>query len=161
MGLHGTLLRYCLLLALLVMNAMPELASHAAKAQTDQGEDSTAVDGKTPKGAATKGGTVRMLNKLTLEIAEQKIPIGGEKNFGKIKIKLLACYRRDKSDGEAFLQIWDSGKKRVNPEDPEASLAQKNSAGYFKVFSGWMFASSPSLSALDHPIYDVWLISCD
>ena len=30
-----------------------------------------------------------------------------------------------------------------------------------KVFSGWMFASSPALSALDHPVYDIWVLRCE
>ena len=30
-----------------------------------------------------------------------------------------------------------------------------------QIFSGWMFASSPGLSALEHPVYDVWVIDCE
>jgi len=43
----------------------------------------------------------------------------------------------------AFLRIWDT-------KTPDAPAA----------FSGWMFAESPALSALDHPRYDLWVISC-
>ena len=53
------------------------------------------------------------------------------------------------------------------PEEPPESAAflqvaeEKNNSRQVKnVFSGWMFASSPGLSAVEHPIYDIWLVKC-
>lgn len=51
----------------------------------------------------------------------------------------------EKPESAAFLQIWE---KKPADEKPKW------------VFSGWMFASNPSLSAMDHPVYDVWVINC-
>ena len=47
-------------------------------------------------------------------------------------------------ESAAFLEIVD-----VRPDSPEVLL-----------FSGWMFASSPAISALEHPVYDVWVVDC-
>ena len=52
------------------------------------------------------------------------------------------------------------------PEEPPESAAfleiqeRKSDGTTVKIFSGWMFASSPALNALEHPVYDVWVISC-
>jgi hypothetical protein len=52
------------------------------------------------------------------------------------------------------------------PEEPPESAAflevqeRKSDGSTQMVFSGWMFASSPALNALEHPVYDVWVISC-
>src|SRR5690606_39209743 len=62
-------------------------------------------------------------------------------------IKIRACRKADPieaPESAGFLQIWEVGP------DEKAKW----------VFSGWMFASSPALSAMDHPVYDVWVIDC-
>ncbi|MEQ1866429.1 MAG: DUF2155 domain-containing protein, partial [Micropepsaceae bacterium] len=52
------------------------------------------------------------------------------------------------------------------PEEPPESAAfleiqeRKSDGTIQKIFSGWMFASSPALNALEHPVYDVWVVSC-
>lgn len=73
--------------------------------------------------------------------------VGNTLKFGKIYMKVLSCQKSaptDQPESAAFLQIWE-----VTPEQkPEW------------VFSGWMFASSPALSAMDHPLYDVWVVDC-
>jgi hypothetical protein len=64
--------------------------------------------------------------------------------FGYLEIKAERCQvpRDDPAgDAEAFLRIRD-----IREQTPR--------------FSGWMFASSPALSAMDHPRYDVWVVSC-
>ena len=52
------------------------------------------------------------------------------------------------------------------PEEPPESAAfldiqeRKPDGTIQKIFSGWMFASSPALNALEHPVYDIWVVSC-
>ena len=48
-------------------------------------------------------------------------------------------------EAAAFLQIWER-----KPHEDQSKW----------VFSGWMFSSNPALSAMDHPVYDVWVIDC-
>ena len=110
---------------------------------------------------SSKVATVRMLNKLTLEIIDEKIPIGAERKFSKLRVKAFSCYRNANKDAEAFLQIWDSGKQRKTRDAANDNVGVKNANGETQFFSGWMFSSSPALNPLNHPIYDVWLLGCE
>lgn len=92
---------------------------------------------------------VRSIDKLSARTHTFDIPVDRTVQFGKsLFIKVRAC-RKSPPVGEpeaaAFLQIWE----RKPHED--------NSRW---VFSGWMFATNPALSAMDHPVYDVWVIDC-
>lgn len=89
-------------------------------------------------------GILRWLDKLTGETADIELLRGQEAVSGRLTIRLDACrYPSDNptSDAEAHLTITESG------------IAAP-------VFDGWMIASSPGLSALDHPRYDVWVLRC-
>ena len=94
--------------------------------------------------ADADAGILRWLDKLTGETADIELTTGQEAVSGRLSIRLDACrYPADNpaSDAEAHLTIRD------------ASVADP-------VFQGWMIASSPALSALDHPRYDVWVLRC-
>ncbi len=95
--------------------------------------------------AESDAGILRWLDKLTGETADIELALGQEAVSGRLSIRLDACrYPADNpaSDAQAHLTIRDAGI-----ETP--------------VFEGWMVASSPALSALDHPRYDVWVLRCD
>lgn len=92
---------------------------------------------------------VRSIDKLSARTHTFDIPVGRTVQFGKsLFIKVQAC-RKSPPVGEpesaAFLQIWER-----KPHEDASKW----------VFSGWMFASNPALSAMDHPVYDVWVIDC-
>ena len=94
--------------------------------------------------AESEAGILRWLDKLTGETADIELLRGQEAVSGRLTIRLDACrYPADNptSDAQAHLTIMDAG------------VAQP-------VFEGWMVASSPALSALDHPRYDVWVLRC-
>ncbi|MEI8395873.1 MAG: DUF2155 domain-containing protein [Rhodospirillaceae bacterium] len=108
--------------------------------------------GPLPAGAASgmierNGAILHGLDKITARVSQVEVAIGQTVNFGTLLITLRACREAppiDPPDAAAFMEIQD-----VKPdEDPEA------------LFSGWMFASSPALSALEHPVYDVWVTGC-
>lgn len=99
-----------------------------------------------------KGVRLRELDKMTGRTDTIEIAVGEERQVGRLKIAVESCRSPENNDPHgtfAFLKVWDyrSGDERGEGEPEEA-------------FSGWMFAQSPSLSALDHPRYDLWLISC-
>lgn len=90
---------------------------------------------------------LQSLDKATARTMTFEARVGSTLKFGPLYIKVQSCQKTspiDQPESAAFLQIWevDTSKK-----------AQW-------VFSGWMFASSPALSSMDHPIYDVWLLDC-
>lgn len=94
--------------------------------------------------ADSDAGVLRWLDKLTGETADIELSLGQAAESGRLTIRLDACRypaNNPASDAEAHLTILDEGV-----EQP--------------VFDGWMVASSPALSALDHPRYDVWVLRC-
>lgn len=74
--------------------------------------------------------------------------VGSTIQYGPLFIKINSCRKAppiEKPESAAFLQIWE-----VPPGEKKSEW----------VFSGWMFASSPALSAMDHPVYDIWVLDC-
>lgn len=91
------------------------------------------------------------LDKVTARTAEFDGKVGETATFGTLEIVIRRCQKsppdQQRPERGAFLEIYDVHSKDGSP-------ARK------RIFSGWMFASSPALSALDHPIYDVWVKDC-
>lgn len=101
-----------------------------------------------PAGAAPQVTAVLQgLDKITARISTIEAPLDQEVSFGDLKIVVRACQKRppeEPPESAAFLEI-----RQAKPGE-EATM----------LFSGWMFASSPAVSALDHPVYDVWVLDC-
>ena len=89
------------------------------------------------------------LDKITAKTSSIRLAIGDKKFFGPLEIKALKCQSfegTDVSDTVAYLQVKD--------------LSAKDNNQVF-LFNGWTFASSPTLQSIDHPIYDLWITSCE
>lgn len=87
------------------------------------------------------------LDKTTARVSKVEVPIGGIARFGSLEIVSRACEEKpptEPPESAAFLEITD-----MRPDSPA-----------IEIFSGWMFASSPAVSALEHPVYDVWVVDC-
>ena len=98
---------------------------------------------------------LQLLDKITARISTKSVPVGGGTEFGTLELRVHYCaYRPPEEPPEnvAFMMIFDNGYAEKKPK--EAQKAQK------ALFSGWMFASSPAISGLEHPVYDVTLLSC-
>ncbi|MFZ5835264.1 MAG: DUF2155 domain-containing protein [Pseudomonadota bacterium] len=113
-----------------------------------------------PKAAETeaerRAKTVRLngLDKITGRILSFDAPVDEPTPFGALQITARTCHKRppeETPETSAYLEIADTGPAASGSSAP-ASAAP--------IFAGWMFASSPALSALEHPIYDVWVIDC-
>jgi hypothetical protein len=90
---------------------------------------------------------LRGLDKITAHISTFDAPIGQTVKFGALQITARSCDKRppeEVPESAAFLEI-------VEAREGEAPQ---------RLFSGWMFASSPALSALENPIYDLWVLDC-
>jgi hypothetical protein len=95
-----------------------------------------------------KGAVLQGLDKVTARITTMDADLGKAVTFGSLEITVRRCQRSrpdQKLERAAFLEI-----DNVDPATKEKK----------RVFSGWMFASNPALSALDHPVYDVWVKDC-
>jgi len=87
------------------------------------------------------------LDKITARVTTIEAPVGKPVTFGSLSITARHCDKappEDPPEAAAFLEIVDA-------KPGEAPV---------KLFTGWMFASSPAVSALEHPVYDVWVIDC-
>ena len=91
------------------------------------------------------------LDKTTARISRFDAPVGKAVRFGTLVITVRACIKHppeEEPESAAFLQI------------DEVRQGERNSVVSQQVFSGWMFASSPALSALENPIYDIGVLDC-
>ena len=104
-----------------------------------------------PPPAPPQGGTVltmRGLDKITGRPTSIVAPIGKPVQFATLTITARFCYSTPASETPettAFVQIEDH-----RPDQAARSI-----------FSGWMYGSSPGLNGVEHPLYDVWAISCN
>jgi hypothetical protein len=88
------------------------------------------------------------LDKITARVSKFEAPVGASVRFGTLSIRVRDCEKNppeEAPESAAFLEIDE-----MRPGEDKAR----------RLFSGWMFASSPALSALEHPVYDVTLLDC-
>ncbi len=88
------------------------------------------------------------LDKVTATIRKLEVPLGETTTFGALKVTPRVCYSRPATEQPkttSFVQV----------EELQLDGKQKS------IFSGWMFAESPGLNAVEHPVFDVWLTGCD
>jgi hypothetical protein len=118
---------------------------------------------------ATGGAKLRALDKITGNSTDITARVGQSVAHGRLKVTVRACYQsspQDAPESAAFLEIYSTAAaKEVKVEaNPVANSNMNRGAQPIGpdglLFSGWMYASSPGLSALEHPTYDVWVISC-
>ena len=91
---------------------------------------------------------IKILDKISSKNTLLKLENGKLKKFKDLEIKSIKCKNSEFDDNPeitAYIQVRD--------------LTNKNNDEVF-VFNGWMFSSSPSIEPFDHPVYDVWLVSC-
>ena len=89
------------------------------------------------------------LDKITAKTSTFRLAVGENKFFGPLEIKALKCQlseNNDSTDAVAYLQVKD--------------LSAKDNNQVF-LFNGWAFVSSPTLHSIDHPLYDLWITSCE
>ena len=96
---------------------------------------------------SSPGAVLQGLDKVTARISTFPVSTDAEVRFGSLSIRVRACHKTpptEPPESTAFLEIIDNLEN--NEQVP--------------LFSGWMFASSPALSALEHAVYDVWVVDC-
>lgn len=92
------------------------------------------------------------LDKVTARVSPVRAPLDQPVQFGTLEIVARTCRETpptEPPESAAFLEI-----RELPPASDEDGVA-------IDLFSGWMFASSPAVSALEHPVYDVWVVDCE
>ena len=91
---------------------------------------------------------IKVLDKISSKNILIKLKNGEDIKYKDLLIKSMKCKNSEFDDNPeitAYIQVRD--------------LTNKNKNDVF-VFNGWMFSSSPSIAPFDHPVYDIWLVSC-
>ena len=92
---------------------------------------------------------IKVLDKVSSKNKLLKLKNGEDFNYKDLLIKSIKCKNSEFDDNPeitAYIQVKD--------------LRNKDKNDVF-VFNGWMFSSSPSIAPFDHPVYDIWLVSCN
>ena len=93
--------------------------------------------------------TMQALDKITARISTLSSPVGESRKFGTLEVTVRRCAfhpPEEAPENAVYVVIRDLGY------DPSVEPVE--------VFSGWMFSSSPAISALEHPVYDITLLAC-
>ena len=128
-------MRASVLLALaLVLGAGGTLAQEASEETVEASSSETVI-------------LLRGLDKVTARVSPIETRIDEPARFGGLEITVRSCHKappEDPPESAAFLEI-----REVRPGESPIEL-----------FSGWMFASIPAFSTLEHAVYDIWVIDC-
>jgi hypothetical protein len=87
------------------------------------------------------------LDKVTARISKLPVELERTESFGALKITPHACYTRPPTEPPRTTAFVDVFEVKLDGSEE-------------RIFSGWMFAESPGLHAVEHPVFDVWLTEC-
>lgn len=91
--------------------------------------------------------TIQALNKITAKSYKYDVRVGDTIEFERLKITPLFCWTAapdEVPENKALIKVFE---KKIDKKEE-------------KIFYGWMFSSSPGLSSLEHPMYDITLVEC-
>ena len=104
---------------------------------------------KSDKNLQGKNTDLKILDKISSKNELIKLNNKEEYIYKDLSIKSMKCTNSELDDNpeiKAYIQVKD--------------LTKKDNKDNVFVFNGWMFSSSPSIMPFDHPVYDIWLVSC-
>ncbi len=135
-------------------NIYAPLIDIAPPTQDTQTDDRTTGQAAAPIKAPVHIGVFSLLHKVTARVQEIRLVVGEETPIESLMINMRECISappEDAPETRAFLEI---------SETPQGNFSQEEPTQTARLFTGWMFASSPGIHALDHPVYDIWVLSC-
>jgi len=88
------------------------------------------------------------LDKVTARTSKFEVPLNETVQFGALKVTPRVCYSRPPTDQPKTSSFVEVDEVQLDGEEK-------------RIFTGWMFAESPGLSGVEHPVFDVWLTNCE
>lgn len=96
-----------------------------------------------------------------------RVPVGSQVTYGSLRLRLSACYAshpEDAFESWAYVEVTDMGRRNLNqlavlPQRDRRGMREANKERVIR--KGWIIASSPAVTPIDHPTYDMWLVSCE
>lgn len=131
------LVLFALLPTLALSNSAPKL--QMLPADVDQLKSSTP--------AVQLVAVLQGLDKITARVSTINAPIGEKIGLGTLEIIVRRCHKRPPTETPEITAYLEIREKRLDEKAVQ-------------LFSGWMFASSPAASAMEHPVYDFWVVDC-
>ena len=105
------------------------------------------VDGAAAAEAERRLAVLQALDKVVARTSRLEAPLDRPVRFGTLRIVVRACHAappEEPPENVAFLEIDE-----VHHDERAVRL-----------YTGWMFSSTPGLAALEHPVYDIWVLAC-
>ena len=105
------------------------------------------VDGAAVAAAERRLAVLQALDKVVARTSRLEAPLDRPVRFGTLRIVVRACHAappEEPPENVAFLEIDE-----VQHDERAVRL-----------YTGWMFSSTPGLAALEHPVYDIWVLAC-
>jgi len=102
--------------------------------------------------AAAQRAVIRGLDKITGHASDYTLTIGRAARVGSLEVIARSCSKsapEETPEVRIYVEVFDHPAAREGEESERR-----------EIFHGWLFASSPGLSAVDHPTYDIWAIDC-
>jgi hypothetical protein len=132
-------------------NLKPSFEKEDSEGQNLLKKENLSLKEKKIKKSQSKATSVNIiaLDKITAKTSNINLFLGETKKFGLLEIKALKC-------GNVESQSEKSQAAYIQVKDLSDNLNNQ-----IFVFNGWTFSSSTSLNPLDHPVYDLWLVSCE
>jgi hypothetical protein len=87
------------------------------------------------------------LDKVTAKISRLEVPLNETKSFGALRVTPRVCYTRAPTEPPKTTSFVEVDETQLDGKEK-------------RIFTGWMFADSPGLNAVEHPVFDVWLTDC-
>lgn len=87
------------------------------------------------------------LDKVTARTSKFEVPLNATAQFGALKVTPRACYSRPPTEQPKTTSFVEVDEIQLDGHEK-------------RIFTGWMFAESPGLNAVEHPVFDVWLTDC-
>jgi len=106
-----------------------------------------ATSSQAANGIAKNNAKMQAMDKITGRVSVIDVPVGGMVNFGSLSIVIRSCKTRPVEEAPDNFAFADISDKNLHGDE-------------FNIFKGWMISSSPATHAVEHPIYDVWLLQC-
>ena len=104
---------------------------------------------------------LRILNKVTSKKTDLKIPMNQSVQHQTLTLTPRSCFSHPPElPHEASLYIEIHNSKTKNPLIPSSQASSPKGVDSNKIYANWMFASAPAINSLDHPEYNVTVISC-
>ena len=95
---------------------------------------------------------IRGLDKRTGHAQDYSLSIGRPARIGSLEVIARACQKsapEEQPEVRIYVDVFDHPPVRAGEDSART-----------QIFHGWLFASSPGLNGLDHPVYDIWAVDC-